>query len=155
MRPCRFFPGKDSIDSIIDPLVYVMGTMFEKEQACTDGIGVIMNMTDWKMANFSVKYWHKLMATLQGRRVPTLVSQLLIVNPPSWFGSIWTNMRPMLGEPLRSNTHRISFHEMERFLMEGFERFMPDEIHNGNRRTRDIVKEYITYRKAVEKTLRA
>jgi hypothetical protein len=45
-RPSRFFPGKESTERIIDNLVYVTNTMLEKEQACTDGIGVIMNMTD-------------------------------------------------------------------------------------------------------------
>lgn len=128
-----------------------MGTMLEKEQACIDGIGVIANMTDWKMANFSVKYWHKLMMTLQGKRVPARVVMLLIVNPPSWFGSIWTIMRPMLSEPLRSNVLRIPFHEMDRYLANGFERFLPDEMHTGYNKTSLIVRDFIVERKRVEK----
>lgn len=132
-----------------------MGTMLEKEQTCTDGIGVIMNMTDWNMSNFSVKYWHKLMTTLQGRRVPTRVSMLLVVNPPSWFGSIWAIMRPMLGEPFRSNVFRISFHEMDRHLMNGYERFLPDEMHTGHMKTSKIVRDFIAERKKVEKMQRA
>jgi len=153
MRLSRFFPGRDSTDTIIDNLVYVMGTMLEKEQACIDGIGVIANMTDWKMCNFSVKYWHKLMMTLQGRRVPARVSMLLIVNPPSWFGSIWAIMRPMLGEPLRSNVIRIPFNEMDRYLANGYERFLPDEMHTGSMKTSQIVKDFIVERKRVEKRL--
>lgn len=136
---------------MIDNLVYAMGTMLEKEQACIDGIGVIANMTDWKMANFSVKYWHKLMMTLQGKRVPARVVMLLIVNPPSWFGSIWTIMRPMLSEPLRSNVLRIPFHEMDRYLANGFERFLPDEMHTGYNKTSLIVRDFIVERKRVEK----
>ena len=128
-----------------------MSTMLEKEQACSDGIGVIMNMTDWKMSNFSVKYWHKLMTMLQGRRIPTRVSMLLIVNPPSWFGSIWAIMRPMVSEPFRSNVFRISFHEMERFLASGFERFLPDEMHMGCMKTNQIVREFIAERERIEK----
>jgi hypothetical protein len=144
-----------STDAIIDNLVYVMGTMLEKDQSCTDGIGVIMNMTDWKIANFSVKYWHKLMATLQCRRVPTHVSLLLIVNPPSWFGSIWTIMRPRLSEPLRSKVHRVSFYEMERFLMVDYARYMPDEIHYGRLNTRQIVTGFLAERKSIEKMQKA
>jgi hypothetical protein len=149
MRPSRFFPGEESADKIIDNLVYVMGTMLEKEQACVDGIGVIMNMSDWKMTNFSVKYWHKLMMTLQGRRVPARVSLLLIVNLPSWFGSIWAIMRPMLGEPLRSSVVRIPFHEMDRYLSNDYERFLPDEMHTGNMNTSQIIKDYIAERNRI------
>lgn len=155
MRPSRFFPGKESTDKIIDNLVYVMGTMLEKEQACVDGIGIIMNMTDWKMANFSVKYWHKLMMTLQGRRVASRVSMLLIVNPPSWFGSIWAIMRPMLSEPLRSSVVRIPFHEMDRYLANGYERFLPDEMHTGSMKTSQIVRDYIAERIRIEKMQKA
>jgi hypothetical protein len=72
-----------------------------------------------KDVELSVKYSHKFMKMLHGRRIPTHVSMLLIVNPPSWFGSICTIMRRMLSKPFRSNVFESHFMKWILFLRIG------------------------------------
>jgi hypothetical protein len=49
MRPARYFPKETSTQQIIDNLAYCMQVMTEKEKACTEGIGFIAYMNDWKV----------------------------------------------------------------------------------------------------------
>jgi len=150
MKPSRYFPKKTSVTTVIDNLVYVMECMLDDERTATDGVGFIANMTDWRMANFSVPYCHKFMMTLQGRRVPTRVGLFLIVNPPAWFGSIWAIMKPMLSEGFRKKVYMISFHAMALHLAPGYERYLPDDIYSGMASTNAIVQKFIADRKVIE-----
>jgi hypothetical protein len=150
MRPGRYFPKETPVDTIIDNLVYVMECMLDNEQTCTDGIGVIANMTDWQMTNFTVAYWLKLMLNLQGRCVPTRVGLFLIVNPPSWFGSIWRITKPMLSEDFRKHVHMIKVADMSEFLAPGFKHFLPDDMHGGKAPTDAVIKNFIAERKIIE-----
>jgi hypothetical protein len=141
-----------AVDSVIDNLVYVMESMFEKEQACNDGIGFLANMTDWTMSNFAVSYCHKFMMTLQGRRVPARVELFLIVNPPTWFGYIWSIMKPMLSESFRRKVHMISFESLQHYLAPGFTNYLPDECYGGTTTSDQIVRNFIEERKRTEST---
>ena len=99
MKCSRYWPKVTSTEQIIDNLVYCMESMVEKQKSCEEGIAFLANMNDWGFSNFSVSYCHQFMMTLQGR-VPVRVRMFLIVNPPSWFGKIWTIMKPMLAPGL-------------------------------------------------------
>ena len=115
-----------------------------------EGIGLIANMADWKMSNFSLSYWHKLMMMLQGRRVPTRVELFLILDPPSWFGSIWSITKPILTEAFRRNVHIITFNEMGKYVKQGYHNYMPDDVYFGKADTGRIIENFIEYRKRVE-----
>jgi hypothetical protein len=54
MRPARYCPRETPARAIIDNLAYVMNSMLEKERPCSDGIGFLACMDDWKMRNFEV-----------------------------------------------------------------------------------------------------
>jgi hypothetical protein len=149
MRPSRYFPKETSTSEIIDNLAYCMNTMVEKEKACSEGIGFLANMDDWKMQNFSVFYCYQFMMMLQGR-VPARVQLFLIVNPPGWFGKIWKIMKPMLAADFRTKVHMIPMEKLPEFLMEGYESYLPDDTTTGKAPTDDIVKDFIQYRKYVE-----
>mmetsp|Transcript_33606 Transcript_33606/g.77527 ORF Transcript_33606/g.77527 Transcript_33606/m.77527 type:complete len:180 (-) Transcript_33606:91-630(-) len=150
-RPSRYNPKTSSTNSILDNLVFVMNCMMEKEKSATGGIGLIANMTEFKMTNFTVSYWHKLMTTLQGRRSPARVELFLIVNPPAWFKSnIWLIMKPMLSDEFRKNVHMISFHGMKNHLQNGYEMYLPDDIHGGRVDTLEMVKGFVEIRKRIE-----
>lgn len=150
MRPSRFFPKETRTTTIIDNLVYVMNAMLDSEKACYDGIGLIANMSEWSKANFSVPYWHKFMMTLQGQRVPTRVELFLLVNPPSWFGSIWSVMKPMLSDSFRRKVHIVGLDDVQRFLAPGYERYVPDEFPFGQNNTEEIVRRFIEDRRLIE-----
>ena len=124
--------------------------MSSKEMAQRDGIGFVANMTDWSMSNFQVNYCYKFMLGLQGKKTPARVQLFLIVNPPSWFGSIWKIMKPMLSKEFRKKVHMIKVDKMKDFLAPGFEEFLPDDIVSGRQDTTSIVDEFIMERKTVE-----
>jgi hypothetical protein len=150
MRPGRYFPKETAVTTVIDNLVYVMECMLDNEQTCTDGIGFVANMTDWQMTNFTVAYCLKFMLNLQGRCVPTRVGLFLIVNPPSWFGSIWRIMKPMLSVDFRKKVHMISLDDLSQFLAPGYEHFLPDDIYGGKAPTESIIQNFIAERKIIE-----
>ena len=150
-RPSRFFPREMAASTIIDNLAYIMHCMMENDQSLRDGIGLVANMTHWKMVNFNISYWHKFMMTLQGRRVPTRIQMFLIVNPPSWFGSIWAIMRPMMSDNFRRKVRIIGPQDLKTYLAPGFESFLPDDMMPyGKASTEQVVREFIAERKRIE-----
>lgn len=106
-------------------------------------------LLDWKMTNFSVNYCYQFMMMLQGR-IPVRVRMFLIVNPPSWFGKIWSIMKPMLAADFRKKVHVIPESELSKFLEKGYEKFLPQECKDGTVDTQALVEDFITYRKSVE-----
>lgn len=150
MRLSRFFLKQSPIKILTDNLVYVMSALLEREAACTKGIGLIANMTGLKMSSFSTSSFRKFLSFLEGRLVPTRVQLVLFVNCPCWFGRAWAMMRPLIGKELRRKAHIISFGELEGFLMEGCDDFLPDDI-GGKKRTSAIVQNFIAERQAVER----
>lgn len=150
MKPARYFPKKMSVSSIINNLIYAIDCLMEKECAQRDGIGFVANMTDWKMSNFQVSYCYKFMMGLQGKKTPVRVQYFLIVNPPIWFDNIWTIMKPMLSEDFRKKVHMIPFEEMPKYLAEGYEDYLPDEMYSGRNPTDQIISDFIAIRKQVE-----
>jgi len=150
MRPSRYFPTKTSTKVIVDNLGYCMMSMQEgNEKNAKEGIGFVANMNDWKMSNFSVDYCLQFMKMLQGK-IPVRVRMFLIVNPPGWFGAIWNIMQPMLSKDFRKKVHVIPEAELSKYLSEGFEEFLPDELADGRASTDDMVKDFVAYRKSVE-----
>jgi hypothetical protein len=149
MMPARYFPRKTSTEEIIDNLAYCMHVMLEKEKACTEGIGFIADMKNWKMANFSVSYCYQFMMMLLGK-VPVRVSLFLIVNPPGWFDSIWKIMKPMLAPDFRKKVHMIGESDLFNFLGEGYENYLPTDLAAGKLDADELVRDFVTYRKRVE-----
>jgi hypothetical protein len=149
-RMSHFSPKKEPVLSMLDSLVYVMSSMMECEEVCTDGLSLVSNLTDFKMTNFSVAYFHKFIMALQGRKLPTRVNLWLLVNPPAWFGSIWQIMRPMMSEDFRSKVFRVSEKDMGQFMNVGYENFLPDDMKSGKANTDIIIRDYIAERRRLE-----
>lgn len=149
MKPARYFPSKTPTQDIIDNLAYCMNTMCEAEKESSEGIAFLANLDEWNMSNFSVSYCYQFMMMLQGR-VPVRVRMFLIVNPPTWFGKIWAIMKGMLAADFRKKVHMISEDEIPKFLEDGYEKYLPDEMTSGVADTTQMVQDFITYRKAIE-----
>ena len=153
MRPSRYFPNSTPIEDVIDNLAYVMQSMTcSDEGAQTDGVGFIANMDGWTFQNFSVEYCSAFMSMLQGQIIPVHVELFLIVDPPTWFPTIWKIMKPMLSGQFRRKVKMIPSSELSKHLCEGYEKFLPDEMQfqNGQANTTEIVRDFITYRQHVE-----
>lgn len=151
MRPSRYFPRETSVKDIIDNLVYVFQCMQEKEFNSAEGVAFIANMADWKMENFSVPYCHEFMKVLMGHVVPTNVRLFLIVDPPTWFGSVWTIMCQVLTKEFTKRIHLIRSTEIGNYLADEYEKVLPDEISGGMGDTKQMVSDFVTYRKFVER----
>lgn len=150
MRPSLFFPKRDTTNDMIDLVVYVMNCMLEKEHGCVHGLGLVANMTGWKMENFSVSYWHKFLMTLQGHRVPTRISAFLLVDPPRWFDSIWTIMKPMMSDDFAEKVAVVTSDDLGSYLMDGYCFHLPDDMDGGMLNTNALVQSFIAERKAIE-----
>lgn len=151
MKPSRYWPQKTSTKEIIDNLAYCMTTMVaSKEKNSKEGIAFLANMDDWSFSNFSISYCHNFMMMLQGK-IPVRVRLFLIVNPPSWFGKIWSIMKPMLSSEFRKKVHMIPENKLGDFLMNGYENYLPDDLTTGKASTDEMVKDFIAYRKFMEK----
>lgn len=152
MRPSRYFPKETTVMEIIDNQCYVMNTLNEIEYNATNGIGFIANMDNWKFDNFEVKYCFCFMMALQGRAVPTKVTHFLIVNPPAWFGKIWSIMKTMLAPSFQKKVKMIPESDLPMYLKPGFEQHLPDDMATGRAPTETIVREFIAHRKIVERS---
>ena len=90
------------------------------------------------------------MQALQGHTTPVRVTHFLIVNPPAWFGKIWTIMKTMLSSEFQKKVHMIPECQLADFLAPGFEELLPDDMVTGRASTDDMVQDWITYRKFIE-----
>jgi hypothetical protein len=151
MRPARYFPSQTTARTIIDNLVYVMNTMMEKEHAQTEGVGFIASMDTWAMKNFDVNYCLQFMMALQGAMVPIKTQLFLIVNPPVWFGVVWRIMKPMLAPGFRKKVKICAEKNIAKYLEEGYELYLPDDMKSGKANTDALVEDFIAYRQYVEK----
>ncbi len=149
LRPALHIPHLTNAQNIMDNLAYVMLTMVEKEEAATNGIGCIAFLNDCSLENFSVDYCRQLMKMLQGG-VPARVSLFLIVNPPSWFGTIWKIMRPMLHSTFRRQVMLIPERKLSEYLAPGYSAYLPSDTAVGTLDTRQLVRDFVSYRKYVE-----
>jgi len=149
MRPSRYFPKLTPTKGIIDNLAYCMTAMMEEEKSCTEGIGFLCYMNDWKRCNFSIEYASQFVKTLQGR-IPVRVRVFLIVNPPAWFNALWKLIKPMLFSNFRQKVHLIKEDQLSSFLMPGYETYLPDDMGAGTVSTGELVADFFKYRQYVE-----
>jgi len=153
MRPSLYHPKQTPTQTIIDNLAYCMQSMTERsEKSETEGIAFLANMDSWTFENFSVSYCMNFMMMLQGR-VPVRVRLFLIVNPPAWFGKIWSIMKRMLTADFRKKVYMIPGDRLCDFLEEGFEEFLPEDIALGKASIDDMVSDFVAYRKFIESPL--
>ena len=151
MRPSRYFPKQTSTEQIIDNLAYCMSCMLDRnEKSETEGIGFVAYMNDWNMSNFSIDYCFQFMLMLQGR-IPVRVRLFLIVNPPSWFDKIWKIMKMVLRPDFRQKVKMIQESELHLYLNDNYEDYLPDDMECGKANTDQMVQDFITYRKYIEK----
>jgi hypothetical protein len=151
MRPALYFPKETSTKMIIDNLVYVMNTMVEGTSPTRHGVGFIANMNNWQFKNFDTNYCLQFMQALQGMMVPVKVELFLIVNPPAWFGAIWKIMRPMLVPSFRRKVKICTESQLPKYLQKGYEAYLPDDFETGRASTKNLVEDFITYRRYVER----
>lgn len=149
MRPALFYPQFMKTQTIIDNLAYVMLSMVEKEEAATNGIGMLIYMNEFTVENFSVAYWKHFMKMLQGG-VPARVGLVLVVNAPLWFVNQFKAMKRDIRPDFYKKVKMVQERLLSQFLAPGFQTFLPDETVVGSANTTEMVKDFVAYRKFVE-----
>lgn len=154
MRFSRLIPRAVPISTFSDLLIYVMNTMHEKERDCVKGIGLIADLTDFSMSNFSIPYMIKFFMLMQGRLFPVKVESILFTNAPKWFDKIWGILKQMMSSDfLQTSVHRVSINDLVTHNLEpGWERYMTDDLFLGKRNADQIVAEFIEQRKGIERS---
>ena len=61
-------------------------------------------------------------------------------------------MKPMLAPDFRKKVHVIKESKIGDFFMEGYETYLPNETATGKADTEAMVEDFVTYRKAAEKS---
>jgi CRAL/TRIO domain len=94
------------------------------------------------------------MSLLQNK-IPVRVNVFLIVNPPKSFGRIWNLTKPLLEKSFRDKVKIVqNTNDLSKYLAKGFLDFLPDDFEGvGLASTNTMVKDYVTYRIAVENEL--
>jgi CRAL/TRIO domain len=85
------------------------------------------------------------MRVMQGR-VPVRVMQLLLVNPPSWFNSVWKTMQTMICQEFEYKVHVVTESDLADYLAPGYENNLPDEFETGRLATDVLVNDFVAYR---------
>ena len=154
MKPSGYRPSRTPTSTIVANLVYSMETLYERHRDYDNHkIGFIANMKDWTMGHFSIDYCQSFMRALQGIQTPVQADLFLIVDPPPWFGRVWSIMKPMLGITFVRKVHMISHGELPEFLEPGYEDCLPNDVRGGKCSARELVQDFITYRRHVESTV--
>lgn len=90
------------------------------------------------------------MQMLQGNSLPVKVNLFLIVNPPSWFNTIWNIMKTMLSRPFQRRVRMIHESELGEYLCDNYRDFLPEELGGGTVPTDDLVADFVAYRLCYE-----
>lgn len=146
LRPSRYVPGggsSNTMPTIVETICYALNDMSNTKEKCLNGIAVVANMNEYEENNFDNDYWLQVIQILDGNLVPTRVSMLLLVNPPSWFQSkVWKQVtKPMLTESFVKRVHLVQSEKLGAYLMEGYEEFLPDDL--GWKKTEEVVEDFV------------
>jgi hypothetical protein len=138
------------IQIIIDNLAYVMLSMAEKEETATNGIGCLVYLKDWAMENYSVESCMKLLEILEGG-IPVRVSHFFLVNPPSWFESMWKIVKPLLHPTFQRRIKLLPERVLSQVLAPGYQAYLPNDMSEGSVNATQLVHDFVAYRKHIER----
>jgi CRAL/TRIO domain len=151
MRHSRFNPVKSPVEDAIDPLVYVINTMNDKESNMRNGIALISNFDGWTVNQSSMEHFSRLVSVLQGVVVPVNLSSWLIVNAPPSFNQVLVEMKRTMSAAFQKRMHLIVTDEaLAKFLKRGYRNHLPRGVARGRAVTKEIVSDFIDARVHIE-----
>merc|ERR1712176_1578926 len=127
------------------------------EQQCRDGVALVSNMKGLTHDHGDELEWHQFLLALQGLLVPTKVTEILVVNAPSWFQKdIWKKMKSSMPYKFRRNVHIVpSPDKLGDYLMENYRAYLPKELDHGYRSASELIEDYIDLKSFQDKQKRA
>jgi hypothetical protein len=155
-RPSRSEEAdEDNMTKVLENLCYVMNDFSQTEQQCRDGVAIVVNLKGFKIEHFDELEWKQFVAALQGALVPTRVTSVLFVNPPSGFQKdVWKKLKSGMPYQVRRNVHIITSDKLGDYLMEDYRAYLPTDLSYGYRNTEEIIEDYIDLKSFEEKQKR-
>lgn len=141
---CRHFPAEHGTELLIDNMCYVFNDMSLTQQQCRNGVAFIIDLNQWTFKNFTTECSQKFLKALQ-YQVPTKVATVFVVNPPKWFPKMWRCVfKKMLSDSFVKRVHILKHPtHLQDYLMEGYEKYLPDEMASGWQNSAEIVEDFI------------
>lgn len=143
MRPSRYHPSAMNNGLLLDNLCYVLNDMSRTIEQCQNGVVMIVNMDGYSMKNFHGETQLKMTRITEGQVIPTRIVEILIVNPPKFFSRLWKVVKPAFSSSFKRRIRIIKDEKLGNFLMDGYEKFFPDEFLSGYVSTTEIVDDFI------------
>lgn len=151
--PSRYTPSASSNRLLVESMCYLLNDLNQTIDQCRNGILMIVNMDGYKTKNFHRDTQMRLTKLTEGHVVPASIVQMLIVNPPSLFKTIWKIVRPVHSALFSKRIHIIECSKLGSYLMEGYEEYLPDDFVAIGRDSRELVDDWLDS-KSFEEPLR-
>jgi len=138
----RHLHSSENSQLFIDNLYYLLNDMSATRDDCRNGVCVIANMKGYGMKNYDMDTILQAAKAVEGRLVPTRFTDLLYIDAPKVFKNGWKLLRPMLAPWLAKKVHFIKADKLDKFLMEGYNQFLPEEL-GGWKDSMELVDDYV------------
>mmetsp|Transcript_40380 Transcript_40380/g.97491 ORF Transcript_40380/g.97491 Transcript_40380/m.97491 type:complete len:287 (-) Transcript_40380:150-1010(-) len=149
-HPSSYLPSASSNRLLVESMCYLLNDMNQTIDQCRNGILMIVNMDGYKMKNFHRDTQMRLTKVTEGQVVPTSIVQILIVNPPTFFETIWKVVRPAFSSLFSKRIHFIKSNKLGNYLMEGYEADLPDDFVATGRNAGELVERWLAMKKLEE-----
>ena len=150
-RPSRFHPKKQDKSLLIKNLCYVLNDLSTTEEQCRHGVAMLVNMKDFTTDQYDEQVWLELLDVLQGNVIPTRISLFLILNPPTWFGRIWRQLKTNMSPEFFSIVRLVETEDLPEYFPEGYQSYMPNDVVGCWRRKDEMVEDYIDRRLFIDR----
>lgn len=143
VRPCLYQPSTENSLNFIDAMCYVLNDMSKTREQCENGVAVIMNMSGYSKANFHRENSKRVLSVFQGRKVPTKIPLILMVDPSKIAFQVWKIVRPMAPASLAKKMHFITNDKLGRYFGKDYQFHLPEELASGCVSSAEITEDYI------------
>lgn len=165
IRPSRFFAVSDPLRLV----TYTMNCMYDRyvqdaplSASLSQPIILLVNLKGYYVSSsrqqdsFGLEHWISLLCLIQGKRGPVQAERLWLVNASSEFDDFWqAQVQSFCDE--NGFASRVSFIKKSRHLSQvlesGYEVDLPKDFRNGKASTRELVSDFLNYRRALEEIL--
>lgn len=150
-RPSRFDPDTCLTSLLIKNVCYVLNDLSSTEEQCRNGVAFVANMKSFSTKHYHEEFWLELLDVLQGKVVPTTISLFLILDPPTWFGRIWRNLKTQMSPEFAKKVRLTETEDLADYFHKGYQNYMPGDIAGCWCKASEMVEDYVDKRIFLEK----
>jgi len=150
-RPSRFNPHTEDPSLLIKNLCYVLNDLSSTEEQCRKGVAFVANMNSFSTKHYDKEFWLELLDVLQGNVVPTTISLFLILDPPTWFGRIWRQMKSHMSPEFAKKVRLTEAEDLPEYFPDGYQFSFPNCVPGCWRKKSEMVEDYVDRRIFLDK----